>query len=539
MRSKGKQFLHYLFGILALSLVFSAYKSIQYLQNNPRSPKSAGAHFSPDTLTIIGSGEKLHLYPENLQYDSDVFVLNQIYQGLVKLNSKMVEVPDLASFWELDSTRTYYRFFLRKDVRFHDGTPVLADDVIKSIEHFLRSKNSDYLRKFFRIIDGAPQFIARKSPHLRGLIKLSDRTIAIRLRHPSASFLKLLALPDVKILPSSYFDSNHTTYDALPIGSGPYRVRARTDSTLFLEAFRRKPESPDGAWIKYVKILRLSPHVLNCYKSKNFDLSYYFIESYVDSLKGFSRLKLSGLNLTFLGINSRSALGKNVVLRRALYQAFHQDTLLNHYRILGTPVKNISPLYLPNQSETWIKLVPLYRKAKMDFILKEKWEGRAQRLTAEITVDTLNYSSNVPQLLRQGFSRLGIPIKVVPYNISSWEKELDLLKSSDLFFISWNLDLPDPEFFFDPFFRTGSKLNLMNYSNGRVDSLLEAASREKNLNARLTLYEQIETILMKDLPLIPLYASTENLVFRNNLHGVQLNRMGLPSLYLANIWKER
>jgi len=538
MRSKGQHFLYFLFGVLAILLVFSVYKSYKYLQEKPGNQRQPDAQFSSDTLTIIGSGEKLHLYPENIQYDSDVFVMNQIYQGLVKLNMEMVEVPDLAKFWELDSSRTYYRFYLWDDVRFHDGKPVMADDVIRSIERFLQSKDSDYLRNFFRIIEGAPDFIAGKSRRLPGLIKLSDKAVAIRLSHPSASFLKLLALPEVKILPADYFAANKSRRNALPVGSGPYRVRQRTDSTLLLEAFRRKPEAPDGAWIKYVKILRLSPRILKRYKAKQFDLSYYFIESYVDSLEDFSRIQLSGLNLSFLGINSRSALGKDVSLRRALYFAFHQDTLLQHYDILGKPVKNISPLYLPNQSKTWIKLMPLYRTAKRTFLQKRKRRGATRRITAKITVDTLNYSSAVPQLLRQGFARLDIPVQLVSYNTSSWNQELHVLKNSDVFYVSWTLDLPDPEFFFEPFFRSDSKLNLMNYRSKKVDSLLAVAAREKNLNNRLNIYEQIEMILMQDLPVIPLYASTENLIFRNNLHGIHLNRMGLPSLYLADIWKE-
>jgi peptide/nickel transport system substrate-binding protein len=58
--------------------------------------------------------------------------LSQVYEGLIGVDSNLEVVPRLAVAWRLVEPTTW-EFELRRNVRFHDGTPLTAADVVFSI----------------------------------------------------------------------------------------------------------------------------------------------------------------------------------------------------------------------------------------------------------------------------------------------------------------------------------------------------------------------------------------------------------------------
>ena len=85
------------------------------------------------TLRIANQGDALSLDPHSLNESLQLTVLTNVYEPLVTRDRDYKLVPALATDWKQTSP-TVWRFNLRKNVQFHDGTPFTADDVIFNYE---------------------------------------------------------------------------------------------------------------------------------------------------------------------------------------------------------------------------------------------------------------------------------------------------------------------------------------------------------------------------------------------------------------------
>jgi peptide/nickel transport system substrate-binding protein len=139
-------------------------------------------------------------------------VYDNVLQGLVKRNSKGEIVPALAERWTVSPTSQTYTFFLRKGVKFHDGSDFSAQDVVAK---FGRARNPD----------------TKASGHLRpdlykditAVTAKDANTVVMTLRQPNQDFLFILSRPESLVLPSGAKLEDLRTK---PIGTGPFRFAA-------------------------------------------------------------------------------------------------------------------------------------------------------------------------------------------------------------------------------------------------------------------------------------------------------------------------
>jgi len=85
------------------------------------------------TLRFADQGDALSMDPHALNESLQLSVMGNVYEPLVGRGKKLELVPILATSWK-QTAPTVWRFVLRKDVKFHDGTPFTADDVIFNYE---------------------------------------------------------------------------------------------------------------------------------------------------------------------------------------------------------------------------------------------------------------------------------------------------------------------------------------------------------------------------------------------------------------------
>ncbi|MFH1132582.1 MAG: ABC transporter substrate-binding protein, partial [Pseudomonadota bacterium] len=100
-------------------------------------------------LVVAVTGDALSLDPAEMTDAESVQVAAQIFETLVryKENSTRVE-PSLATRWEVSKDGTLWTFYLRKNVKFHDGTPLDADAVILSFERQRDKKHKFHFNDF-------------------------------------------------------------------------------------------------------------------------------------------------------------------------------------------------------------------------------------------------------------------------------------------------------------------------------------------------------------------------------------------------------
>jgi len=529
------EILNSLYVFLLIFLFVAVYYSYKAFEPEPQAQEVISYRTLDDTLHILSSENLNVVNPTDAIFADEVFLLNQIYQGLVKLDEHMIEVPDFAEHWTIDSKKTTYTFQLKDDQLFHNGSKVTASDVIYSIEYFLKHKSGSYIRPYFKVLEGIEDFWQGKTKHVKGIRKISDKELSFKLKHAYIPFLKLLSLPEAKILPASILKSSPETFTRAPIGSGPYRVKSQTDSTVLLEAFEGNTTEYENIGVKYFMLWRTEESIRKRLKSKDFDLSLNFVHNFYDPDDQFGTIRMPSLTLTFLGLNCDRFPTNNVLFRKSLLTGINRDKIVDSYKDRARPLNYLCPLNLPRHLEGTPQIK--HNMVRAQYYLRQSLAQlkMQEQPRISIVVDTMSYGRALLSIIHESLDSLNIPYSTKYYSNLNWLDETRLLKENNLFIIGWYLDIADPDFYFDVFFNSSQSTNLMQYSNPTVDSLLKISYSSSQLSQRLRNYVVIEGLLIEDAPIVPLINNLEYIIYRKNLEGISINRLGVVSLELSRI----
>ncbi len=194
-------------------------KKIKVEEFNPEIP----SNFTKRELRFHLSSDPKTLNPAVAMETSSTAVFGDVFSGLTKLNIKtMKPEPDLAENWEVSGGGKVWTFHLRKGVRWNDGEPLTADDVVFTYRDvYLNDKVPTSMRDML-VIEG-------KKPMVE---KVDDYTVRFILPKPFAPFLSVVGaeiLPKHKLekyVKEGNFASawNVNTPPKEIVGTGPYRI---------------------------------------------------------------------------------------------------------------------------------------------------------------------------------------------------------------------------------------------------------------------------------------------------------------------------
>lgn len=530
-----KNILKYIYLILFVFFLISIYQVLNPPQRDSNIIASSKYYSSFDTLHILISPNVTTTSPFDALYADDVFLINQVYQGLVKLDIHSLEAPDISKYWTVDSNNTRYTFYLRENQLFHNGDTVRADDVVASLEYFLKHKTDSYIRPYFKVLKGINEFWEGKTLHIAGIQKTSPLEVTFLLKHPYIPFLKLLSLPEAKIMPESILVQEGIDLNEHSIGSGPYLINHKTDSTILLQAYRWEQRKDSLVGVKYFKIWTDGNSTFKRFENRNFDISFSHVKEFADTTDQFDIYQIPSLTLNFLGINCQKFPTDNKALRKGLSYGIDQDKVRTEYGSESNHVNFYCPLNLPRDSETFP--IPKFDRAQAENFLNIACdELNSDEIPGlSIAVDSTLTSNTITDVILRDLDSLGIRYELNYYSDLNLDEEAEFLSNNNLFLFGWYMDVPDPEFFFDVLFNSRQSINFMQYSNPEVDSMLEESYSNSHLDERLRTYVRIEKFLMDDAPIVPLMNDLEEVVYRVVLENVVLNRLGIVGLELSKI----
>jgi peptide/nickel transport system substrate-binding protein len=170
------------------------------------------------TLRWGAQNDILTLDPHSQNHATTNGIMQHTYEGLVRYNKEFAVEPALATSWELISP-THYRFKLRQNVKFHDGSPFSADDVVFSYHRILQPQGTMQIYvagvKEIKKIDShtVDMLLAGPSPILlRNLVDFRIMSSAWAAKHKSENVQNYVAKEES-------FASRNTN------GTGPYLVK--------------------------------------------------------------------------------------------------------------------------------------------------------------------------------------------------------------------------------------------------------------------------------------------------------------------------
>ena len=468
--------------------------------------------------------------------------VNQIFDGLVALDAGLHVVPSLADTWIISKDGLTYAFHLRSGVLFHDGTPLTSDDVLYSIRRVLDpgQKKRSVAFSYLAVVSGAMDYAAGKRPDLPGVDAPDPLTIRIRLDHPYISFLEVLAMDGLRVVPRRVVERlGDDAFGRAPVGTGPFRLTEWTQRGLRLQS---NPGYFGGApYVDGVDILFMRPDETD-QGAARFDRGevdiYDVSTERMDQAARDPRtrvLRYQELTVSFLGFLTGARPVDDVRVRQAAAMAIDRDALVKQTPTVRRAAVGILPPGMPGYSPD-LKALP-YDPARARLLLSEAGHpgGRGLQPIVLYNASRSKASLRVRERVRSDLEAVGLRLDVREVTWGELTKHTDD-HDAPAFVLSWIADLTDPDAFLRSLFQSDNSANYFDFHDDKVDALLEDGAREMNPVTRAKIYREAEKRILEMAPLVPLYHTLAVVAVRKTVHGFEPTPLGIASLNLEHVW---
>ena len=527
--------------VLAAAAVASACNSSEAVSRERDSDSSRAPHRGGAFHLVVEAPH--YLDPVAVDSVYDALPVGQIFDGLVALDPGLNIVPALADTWTISRDGRIYTIHLRDGVRFHDGTPLTSADVVFSLKRLLdpaRDKKSIGV-SYLQVVDGAPAYSGGRSPKLPGIVAIDPRRVEIRLTRPYLSFLEVLAMDDLRIVPEKAVTAmGDEAFHRAPIGTGPFRFASWTDTELKLAA---NPDYFGGApYLDQVVILFPRPHEHDSGNARFARGETEMVEPTSDSLPSLLAdpaievHRYQDLSLSFMGLNTGRPPLDDVRIRRAIACAIDRKSLASLSPTTRREAQGILPPGLPSYSPA-PKALPFDPEASRRLLTEAGYPGgRGLKplpfFTAQSDSSAVN---NTIEQLRSNLAAVGITLEI---HKVTWRELIARIEDHDapMFQLGWVADLPDPDSFLRTLFEPGGSANYFDFRDQDTGLSLERGASETNPLERARIYREIEKTVLDGAPLVPLFHSMGMIASRRTVHGLKSGPMGIGSLALEHVW---
>ena len=453
-------------------------------------------------------------------------------------------VPELAESWEVLDNGATYRFHLRRNVPFQKTPwftptrPLNADDVVFTFQRIFDRNHP------WHYINGGsfPYFDSLQfADTISGIRKLDNNTVEFRLTRPDASFLWHLATHYASVMSAEYADKlsaedKQEQMDRQPVGTGPFQLAEyRTGQYVRLQRhpgfWRGKPLMPQvvvdlgsGGTGRLSKLL-----------TGECDVLAWPAASQLSILRDDPRLRLTlrpGMNIAYLAFNTDKPPLNNPAVRHALALAINNQRLMQSI-YYGTAETAAS--ILPRASWAYDNEAKIteYNPQKAREQLKALG---AENLNLQLWVPTSSQAWNpsplkTAELIQADMAQAGVKVTIVPVEGRFQEARL-MDMNHDLTLSGWATDSNDPDSFFRPLLSCAairSQTNFAHWCNREFDEVLQKALSSQQLASRIEAYDQAQTILARELPVLPLASSLRLQAYRYDMKGLVLSPFGNAS----------
>jgi peptide/nickel transport system substrate-binding protein len=450
-------------------------------------------------------------------------VLYVIYNTLVRYGTDFSLQPELAESWNIEGDGKRIVFKLRTGVKFHDGTDFNADAVKWNIEHRLDKEVASPQRQ-------------QLDPIIASVEVIDPATVAFNLKQRSPGLLSLLGeRPGFMISPAAAKKFGKDLGNN-PVGTGPF---------MFKE------------WVKGSQItVERNP---NYWESGKPYLDRIVFRDIAGSIVGAQRLATGELDFVgdmspqeIMQIQNRPGIklhpitvGRWYSMQWHMYEPPFDNAKLRQAIAHGIDRKRINDIVMagkgalydgPTPEGLWwfnpnAKTYP-YDPARAKALLAEA--GYPNGFEFTLSTPQIGVLQQINQLAQEQLAAIGVKLKLEPVAQSEWYDRL-VKRTTNMSPNRWT-QRPDPDGLLYILFHSTGFANTTGYKNEQVDKLLEDGRNIYDQAARKKIYDQLQEIIVKDIPMFSLFYSVEYAALRETVQGFAWIPDQIPRF--RDLWKK-
>ena len=487
------------------------------------------------TLHVANQGDAVSMDPYSLNESLQLSVTGNVFEPLVTRDRNFKLAPALATDWKQTSP-TVWRFNLRKGVKFHDGTPFTADDVIFNYE---RAKGDGSDMKSYV---GQIKEVKKINDHALDFVTSEPFPILPELFTQWLMMSKKWCESNQAIRPVDVRKGIENAASFRANGTGPYRVRERQPGV-------RTTFSRNGNyWGKIdgnVDEVIFTPIGNDATRvaallSGEIDVMEPVPVQDVDRVKNNPKLKLMQgpeLRVVFLGMDQKrdellysNVKGKNPFkdkrVRQAFYQAIDIDGIdKTVMRGAATPMALLLPPQVNGFDPTLAKRLPYDVEGAKKLMVAAGYPTGFE-VKMNCPNDRYVNDERICQAVAANLSKIGVKINLEAETKGTYFPKI-LSRNTSFYMLGWVASTVDVHNVLNPIMESPGEggrgqFNLGAYSNARVDELTEKIGSETDLKKRGEMIHEALKIHQDEVGHIPLHQQALNWGMKKNIEVVQL-----------------
>lgn len=454
-----------------------------------------------------------------------------IYNGLVKYDKNMNIIGDLAESWNISPNGLVITFHLRQGVKWHDGKPFTARDVLYTYKVTVDPKTPTAY---------AGDFLKVKKAEV-----LDDYTFRVIYDKP---FAPALISWSMSVLPRHLLEGKDITKSELsrrPVGTGPYIFKEWVaGQKIVLVA---NPDYFEGRPYIDGRVTRIIPDTATMFlelRARNIDMMGLTPLQYTRQTENnlfrqnFDKYRYLAFAYTYLGYNLKHPFFADKRVRQAISYAINKEEIISGVLLgLGKPAtgpykpgtwaynENVKKYdYNPQKARELLRAAG-WTKTNKDGILEK--DGRP--FTFELITNQGNETrQKCAEIIQRQLKEVGIDVKIRILEWAAFINDFINKRRFEAIILGWTIPL-DPDAF-DVWHSSKTapqELNFISYKNPEVDTLLEKARSTFDQKQRKKYYNRFQEILAEDQPYTFLYVPDELIIISKRIRNIEPAPIGL------------
>lgn len=472
--------------------------------------------------------------------------LNNLMEGLTRLDAEHVPQPAIAEKWEISDDGLVYTFHIRENANWSNGDPVTAEDFVFAWKRLLDPDTASPAAFLGYFIKGGEAFNnGEGSADDLGLKAVNEKTFEVTLESPTGFFLNLISNP-------AFFPVNHKVAQENPewhteadtyVSNGPFKLKEWNHDQNFV--FERNPEYWDADNVKLDEVhwamVNDSNTEYQMYESGQLDSSGIpadLAETLLESDDIFYE-EQAGTHFYRFNVTMEPFQNKNI--RKAFALAVNQEDIVNYitktlqkpaYGFVSYGFKDANGNDFRETNGDLIKYDPEEAKKLLEQGMEEEGYSELPKIT--LSYNTSDQNKAIAEYLQEQFKTvLGVEVEL---SNTEWNVFVEDQKALKLQFSrsSFLADYGDPVNFLESFI-TDSSMNRTGWSNEKYDELIRLSKQEVDEQKRFDYLYEAEQILFDEMPIFPMHFYNQIVLLNPDVTGIVRHPVG----YLELKWADK